>query len=386
MSNRLNAPLKVLAVAVAVALAAGCANITGGPGVPAAGTAPVDDGMRATTNARVRDFDDGSKQKAEAQPAPAPAAPPVEQAAAPAEPPPPQTKTVKVADTPPPSAKPGECYTKLLIPAEYKTEAVQTVVKPASERLEYSDPVYEEVEEQVVVKPASKRMEVVPAEYATVEEKVVVREAYRREIEIPALYNTYFEQVVERPARQVWKPGRGAVERVDEVTGEILCLVDEPPVYKTVERKELARPASKRYEDVPAEYAAVTKTIVKTPETVREVEVPAEYQTITVRKLTKPAQKLAVPVEAEYGTVEKKVMVQGERAEWVQVLCDQNTTSGKVEEIKRALQAKGYDVQPDGNIDKSLTDALRSFQEQEGLRRTGLMTADTLSALGVALQ
>ena len=97
--------------------------------------------------------------------------------------------------------------------------------------------MYEDVEEQVIVKPASKIIEVVPAEYEEVEERVLVREAYKREIEVPALYNTYFEQVMERPARQVWKPGRGAVERVDEVTGEILCLVDEPAVYKTVERK-----------------------------------------------------------------------------------------------------------------------------------------------------
>ena len=168
--------------------------------------------------------------------------------------------------------------------------------------------MYETVEEQVVVKPAWKKVTVVPAEYAQVEEKVLVREAYRREIEVPALYNTYFEKVMDKPARQVWKPGRGTVEKVDPNTGEILCLVEEEAVYKTVERKELARPASKTYQDVPAEYATVTKTVVKTPEHTQEVEVPAVMETRRVSKLVTPPQATKVAVAAEYATVNKKVM------------------------------------------------------------------------------
>jgi hypothetical protein len=156
------------------------------------------------------------------------------------------------------------------MPAEYEDRPEQTIVKPGYEEITYSEPVYEEVEEQVMVKPASKRTEIIPAEYAEVEEKVMVREAYRREIEVPALYDTYYEQVVERPARQVWTPGRGAVERVDTVTGEILCLVEEPAVYKTVERKELRRAAGKRFEDVPAEYATISKPAGDTADDARD--------------------------------------------------------------------------------------------------------------------
>lgn len=386
MKSRLKSPLKVLVVVLAGALAAGCGTMSGGPGVSAVGTAPVDDGRQEhTTNVYQRDWHEGQARQAEAPP-PEPvveAAPEPVVAAAPEEP---QTRTVRVADAPPPAAKPGECYTKLLIPAEYRIEQVQTEIAPAYERTEYTEAVYEEVEEQVVVKPASKSVEVIPAQYEEVEERVLIREAYRREIEVPALYNTYFEQVLESPARQVWKPGRGAVERVDEVTGEILCLVDEPAVYKTVERKELAREATTRYEDVPAEYGTVTKTVLKSPETVREVEVPAEYQTMTVRKLVKAPEPIKVPVAAEYGTVDKKVLVADERSEWALVLCDENATPEKLQEVRRALQSEGYTLDVDGGIDESLTDAVKAFQEREGLRQTGLMTAETLSALGVTLQ
>ena len=37
-------------------------------------------------------------------------------------------------------------------------------------------------------------------------------------------------------------------------------------------------------------------------------------------------------------------------------------------------------------LDQQLTDSVRSFQQKNGLNPTGLMTADTLSKLGVALK
>jgi hypothetical protein len=303
-------------------------------------------------------------------------------AAAPAEP------TVVVAGLGPPPGNPGQCFTKVFAPAQYRDEPTQQLVRPAGERTEYTEPVYEMVEEQVVVKPAWKRITVVPAEYGQVEEKVLVREAYRREIEVPALYNTYFEKVLETPARQVWKPGRGTVEKVDPNTGEILCLVEEEAVYKTVERKELARAASTTYQEVPAEYATVTKTVVKTPEHTQEVEVPAVTETRRVSKLVTPPQAIKVPVEAEYATVNKQVMVSPEKAEWVEVLCIDNSSPEKIQAVKRALNDQGAEpqLQVDGELDQNLTNAVRAFQEKNGLRTDGLMTADTLAKLGVPIQ
>jgi hypothetical protein len=273
-----------------------------------------------------------------------------------------------------------------MLPAEWRSEPTQELVRAAGERAEWSEPVYEEVEERVMIKPASKRVTVVPAEFGQVDEKVLVREAYRREIEVPALYNTYFERVQETPARDVWKPGRGTIEKVDPATGEILCLVHEEAVYKTVERKELARAASKRYEDVPAEYATVTKTVVKTPESVQEVEIPAEYQTIKIRKLVKAPAPVKVPVDAQYATVNKQVMVRPEHAEWTQVLCIDNSSPAKIQEVKRALNKQGASLRVDGELDEQLTDSVRSFQQKNGLNPTGLMTADTLAKLGVAIR
>ncbi len=380
--NHISFSLKLSGVLLAAALG-GCATTT-----PQTSPPPMTD-VQTRIDKPVTDREKGEVLVRDYNPPPPPA--PVARAAEPApepmaEPEPAGPRTVVVDEAPPPSALPGECYTKLMLPAEYRTESMQQLVKPASERTEYTEPEYEWVEEQVMVEPATKTYEIVPAEYGPVEERVLVREAYRREIEVPALYNTYYEQVLVTPARKVWKPGRGAVERVDEVTGEILCLVEEEAVYKTVERQELARAASKRYEDVPAEYATVTKTEMIKPETVREIEVPAKYETVRVRKMVKAPQEIKVPVPAEYAAVDKQVMVQPERTEWVQVLCDVNTTPEKIMEVERALQSRGYQTNVDGQIDAQLYEAITSFQEANDLRPNGLMTANTLKSLGVDLR
>ena len=40
----------------------------------------------------------------------------------------------------------------------------------------------------------------------------------------------------------------------------------------------------------------------------------------------------------------------------------------------------------DGELDQNLTESVRSFQQKNGLNPTGLMTADTLSKLGIAMK
>jgi hypothetical protein len=47
-----------------------------------------------------------------------------------------------------------------------------------------------------------------------------------------------------KPATMVWKKGRGPIQRVDDATGEIMCLVEEPAVYKDVTRTVVKTPAT----------------------------------------------------------------------------------------------------------------------------------------------
>lgn len=65
-----------------------------------------------------------------------------------------------------PNAKPGECYAKVIIPAQYKADRVEVVEREASEKIEVIPAKYEWVEEKVLVKEATFKLETVPAAYA----------------------------------------------------------------------------------------------------------------------------------------------------------------------------------------------------------------------------
>jgi len=279
----------------------------------------------------------GGVRQAAAVIAPEPVAPaPQEVKSQPAK----RENTVAVSCPEPVGPQGGQCFTRVLFPAKFDEQKTQEIIRPAYDAVSYTEPVYEDVKEQVVV-----------------------REAYTREIELPALYDTFYEQVMEKPASKVWKKGRGVSERVDPQTGDIYCLVDQPAVYKTVEKRELKRPAGTRSEQVPAEYA-----------------------TRTVRKLVTPPQEVRTPVPAEYATMTKKTLARGDSCEYVQVLCQDNATQNKIREVEKALQARGQKVQTDGLDDEDLARALRDYQTKQGLPVTGLMTARTLESLGVALE
>jgi len=160
-------------------------------------------------------------------------------------------------------AVPGMCFKEYYTPAQFKTET-----------------------RDVLVKEASEEVTTIPAQYETVEEQVLVKEASKKIVEVPATYETVSEQVLIEPAKTVWKTGKGPIEKIDNTTGEIMCLVEIPAKYKTV-----------------------SKQVIKTPATTKEVEIPAEYKTVKVRKLITPEQekRTAVPASHQQITTRKKV-------------------------------------------------------------------------------
>jgi len=159
-------------------------------------------------------------------------------------------------------ATPGMCFHEHFTPASYRTES-----------------------EQVITRAASERVEVIPAEYRTVEKSVLVTEASTRIETIPAVFEQQSEQVLDKPAHTVWKKGTGPIQRIDEATGEIMCLVEVPATYRTV-----------------------TRSVLVTPAQTRTVEIPAEYRTVQVQELVTPASERRIPIPAEYGTVDRTVL------------------------------------------------------------------------------
>ena len=328
------------------------------------------------------------------------------------------------------NAKPGECYVLIIKDPVYRTETAQKVVKEAGERIEIVPPVYkavkirvtseetqevvpavyETVKERVMVKPATTRLENVPAVFEDVEERVMVKPASKKATEVPAVYEDVTEKKLVRAAYTTWKPGTStSIQKIDEKTGEIFCLVEVPAEYQTVTTRVLKTPATIRYEEIPAEYETVKRTVLKSPETTRSVPVPAVYEDREVTKLVKPATTVTkvvpvdyereimtqvqpatekrVPVPAVFETVEQQVLVSPGKQYCTQIVCDVNATTAKMTEIQKALQAAGFYSGPlDGVLGPVTMDAVTAYQKAKGLPADGYLTVDTVKALGISPQ
>ncbi|NNM00007.1 MAG: hypothetical protein HKO62_04590 [Gammaproteobacteria bacterium] len=285
----------------------------------------------------------------------------------------------------PPNAEPGQCYARVLVPPKFRTESERVLKSAASNRVETLPAEFEWVEERVLVREASEKLELVPAVYETVTERVMVKPASTELVAVPAKYRTETERVLVKPERTYWKKGTGPVTKVDEATGEILCLVTDPAVYKDVSKQVLVSDATTQEVAVPAEYATVEKRVMKTPPTTRTVTIPAEYKTVKVRKLARDAQTREIAVPASYETIERRVQVADGYVEWKSVLCQTNMTADVVRRIQSALKQGGhYDGQIDGVIGRRTMAGVESFQIAKSLPRGGL-TMETLESLNVNL-
>lgn len=196
------------------------------------------------------------------------------------------------------NARPGECYARVYTAPQFRTVTDTVIKKAASERVNVIPERYDWTEETVMVKPASERIaQVIPAEYRWEEEQVLVKPASEKIEEVPATYKTVTQTELVKAATTEWKRGRGPVEKVDNLTGDIMCLVEVPAEYRTITRSEVDQPASTRRVTIPAEYQTVRRQVLVKEAEVRKETVPAQYQTVKVRKLVEAAreERIAIP-------------------------------------------------------------------------------------------
>ena len=275
-----------------------------------------------------------------------------------------------------PQAKAGECYAKVIIPAQYKTEQQTVTVKEASSKIEIIPAKYEWGEEKVLVKEASKKLIPVPATYETVAEKVLVSPAEKiwtrgagkkagranastlagavanglnladakvggcyAEYHIPAQYKTETQKVLKSeashkieiiPAKYEWSEEKVLVKEASSK------LIEVPAMYETVTEKVLVTPATTEWKkgrgpverldgstgeimclvEIPAVYKTVSKRVLKSPSTTKKVDIPAEYKVEKVRKLVSPSKEKKIEIPATYETVTKRIKTSDEKVMW----------------------------------------------------------------------
>lgn len=430
-----------------------------------------------------------------------------------------------------PNAKPGECYAKVVLPAQYKTETKQVIAKEASFDIKVTPAKYEWVKEKVLVKEASQKItpvravygeksetveissarkywvtslakgaapagtallnaatasginlssvspntcyvesfipakyeaqaqqvliseatetvSVTPAKYGMVEEKILVKSASSKVVEIPATYETIKEKVLVEPAKTIWKKGKGLAQRIDNTTGEIMCLIEVPAKYKTITKriiktkaytktvavpavyktvsvrklltaaKEMRTSIPEKYttvkksvklsddvfswhrinektnsartgsriclKEVPAKFKTINRRVVTTPATIRTVEIAAEYKMVKVRKLVSDASETRIEIPAKYQTVSQRIKTGVERLEWKRVLCQTNMTKDLITRIQQALTNKGFNPGPIDGQIGSGTMHAVDRYQQKNNLERGGLTLNTIKALGVS--
>lgn len=322
------------------------------------------------------------------------------------------------------AAEVGQCFREFYKPAQFEMKDKQVKIKEESE--------------DIVVKQA---------EFESVEENIVVREAHTVKSLTNAIYEKIEEKIEIEPAKAVWKKGSGLVERLDNSTGEIMCLVQVPAKYETFMKsvlkskaqveetevpevtkpfavKKLVSDATQEKVKVEAEYTTVqvrnkvedatfiwspstekaegtytgnqiclkgipakTKTVVKqvldVPASVEEVSVEAKTKAVKVEKLATAAEVSRSVIPARTKTIEKRKKTSSERLEWRQVLCKTNMTKDLNKKIQSALKEAGY---YNGPIDGSIgRGTLNSVNKYQADKDLprGGLTIKVLESLGV---
>lgn len=292
----------------------------------------------------------------------------------------------------PPNAKPGQCWSRVLTPAKYQTKTDRVLVSPASESVSVIPAKYTIDQERILVKEESTKIIPVAATYKTVTETVMVKPAHTHLKTLPAEYETITQRVLDKPAHTAWKRGEGfrssALEtRIDNGTGEIMCLVEVPATYKTISKKVLKTPERVVEEQHAAEYKTVTKRVLDKPATTKTVVVPAEYRVVNVERLVTPEKELRKPIPAVYKDVTSSVKVTDEVLAWEEVLCEVNMTSQTVADLQRLLKKSNtYEGPIDGVYGPLTEKAANEYALKHGLP-TGsrLISLKTVKHLGLTI-
>ena len=296
------------------------------------------------------------------------------------------SNNVSAQQLPPADAKAGECYAKVLIPAQYDSTPEEVMVQPASSKFNKTPAVYKETQKQILIEEESYELVPVPAEYELVTETVLVQPEQIIKSVIPATFKNEEKKILVSPARVEWKVGRGSYEKIDTATGEIMCRVEIPAVFKTFSQQVIDVPAQTKEEVIPARYETVQRRVMKTPPTTTKKIIPPKYKTIIIKELVEPEKFEVIEAPARFATVQKKKLVKSESVAWRQILCETNTTPAVVKRIQDALIAAGYNLgfAPDGELGPGTQSIIRRYQTDNNLP-TGGLTLSTIRRLGVSL-
>ena len=285
-----------------------------------------------------------------------------------------------------PQARPGECFARMQIPAQYDTQPKKVTVAEGYERARVTQAQFATDVEEVVVKDAHTRYVIRQPRFAIKQQQVMLRPSFDRLEVVPARFSYTREKVQVSEPRLVWKRGVGlsGISRTDPRTGETWCLVEEPGRTITINKRVVTHPEQVRRVPVPAQTVSVARQVLVDEGGVEKVSVPAQTRQMTVQRLVAPGRVDTFNAPDEFDTVEQRILKAPERFEWVSVLCDTNAGPDTIVAMQKALASRGlYKGAIDGIMGPQTRKALVAFQRGAGIPHAGYLTTDTMAALGV---
>ncbi len=285
----------------------------------------------------------------------------------------------------PPNAKAGQCFARVYTPPTYRSETEKVLKEESYDVVAIVPAVYGVEQKTVMTEEATEVLEVIPAVYGWKEEQVLVSPEITELQKVAAVYGIEEEQLLIKPAHSIWKKGSGPITKINESTGEIMCLVDVPAVYETVKKRTLVSPETTKQVVVKdAVYKTVRTRVVEQPaKTVTKV-IPAVYDSVDVKKLVKESSTTSTNIPAVYETVQTTVKVNDGYLEWAPILCETNVTGDIIRDLQQALNDKNYKAGPvDGVYGWQTTNAVRKYQSDNSMPGDGQLTIELVEALAL---
>jgi peptidoglycan hydrolase-like protein with peptidoglycan-binding domain len=283
----------------------------------------------------------------------------------------------------PPNAQLGECYAKVLIPAEYATKTEKKLLTSKVENISVSKPTYKNVDYRILDKAESFKYIATPATYKCTQNRVMVQPEKITYKVIPATFKFTEEKVMISPAQQVWKKGKGPISKIDNQTGDIMCFIEQPAKYKTVKTKVVDEPARTEKIVTPAVYKYIKSKVIDQEASYEKVMIPATYKVVTVQELDTEASINKSAKEETYQTIQSTYMSNAEELKWEKILCETNTDANTIQKIQQALTDRNYNPGViDGIYGSNTQKALNAFQIDNKLP-SGALTLESLDALGI---
>ncbi|NKQ40959.1 MAG: peptidoglycan-binding protein [Sulfurovum sp.] len=204
----------------------------------------------------------------------------------------------------PPDAKPGECYAKVVLPAEY-----------------------EDIEEQVMVKEPSESISIIPAEYDTVKSEIEVIPETKKLTPVVATYKEVVETIEIKPAFKIWK------NSLDEDALPVSPIILSAIESAGVDIKNAQTGDCYREYFVPRKFAKNSEEILVQSESNETEVLPPEFEIVEKTVTIKPASKELVEVAAVYEEIEEQILIAPEKTIWKKGQNPAQKVSGATGEI-----------------------------------------------------